>query len=78
MLQLAVKVFLNLGIIEYKPIQNCTVNLVGYHLSGLFDDELNKQNYLGGFGGYRNLAPSIGLNVSWQLGQTIHRTEERR
>jgi outer membrane receptor protein involved in Fe transport len=59
-------VFLNLGI-EYKPSDNCIVNLVGYHLLGLLDEDLNKQNYLGGRGGYRNLAPSIGLDISWMF-----------
>jgi TonB-dependent Receptor Plug Domain len=59
-------VFLNLGL-EYKLKDTATINLVGYHLLGLIDEDLNKQNYLGGFGGYRNLAPSIGLNTSWEF-----------
>lgn len=57
-------VFLNLGI-ECKPSKHYTINLIGYHLLGLIDKDLNKQNYLGGFGGYRNLAPSIGIDISW-------------
>jgi hypothetical protein len=50
---------------EYKPTENITANLNGYHLLGLFDEDLNKLNYIGGYGGYRNLPPSIGLDVNW-------------
>ncbi|HIF51214.1 MAG TPA: hypothetical protein EYQ42_06795 [Thiotrichaceae bacterium] len=35
-------VFLNLGL-EYKPSDKVTLNLVGYHLLGLIDKDLNKQ-----------------------------------
>ena len=56
--------FLNLGI-EYRPDKNISISLAGYHLLGLLDKDLNKQNYIGGWGGYRNSAPSIGLNARW-------------
>ena len=56
--------FLNLGI-EFQPDQNITFNLVGHNLLGHIDEDLNKQNYIGGWGGYRISAPSIGLAVRW-------------
>ncbi|MGL1937034.1 MAG: TonB-dependent receptor [Fibrobacterales bacterium] len=59
-------IFLNLGV-AYMPINKLTFNLIGYHLLGLIDENLNKQIYLGGFGGYRNLAPSIGLDAQWEF-----------
>jgi outer membrane receptor protein involved in Fe transport len=59
-------VFLNMGV-AFKPINKLTINLIGYHLLGLFDEDLNKQNYLGGYGGYRNLSPSIGLDAQWEF-----------
>lgn len=56
-------VFLSMGV-KYSYSKNSDIQLSGHHLLGLFDDDLNKQNYLGGYGGYRNLAPSVSLNLN--------------
>lgn len=58
--------YLNLGI-EFKPTNNCTINLVGNNLLGLLAEDLNKVNYIGGFGGHRIQAPSVGLSVKWSF-----------
>ncbi|MFL0811014.1 MAG: TonB-dependent receptor [Agarilytica sp.] len=59
-------VFLNLGL-EYKRGERYTVNLNGYHLLGLFNEDLNKVNFIGGYGDYRNTAPSIGLDLTMKF-----------
>lgn len=59
-------VFLNLGL-EYKRGERYAINLNGYHLLGLIDEDLNKVNFLGGYGDYRNTAPSIGLDFTMKF-----------
>lgn len=53
-------VYLNLGL-EYKYDKSTKIYLHGYNLLGIFDRNLNKQNYYGSYGDYRTLAPSVGI-----------------
>ena len=58
--------YLNLGV-KYQPNERIIWRLDGYNLLGIFDKDLNKRNYLDGFGMYRSHASSAGITLEYKL-----------
>ncbi|MCM8534478.1 MAG: TonB-dependent receptor plug domain-containing protein [Lentisphaeraceae bacterium] len=56
-------VFLNLGF-KYKLSEKTILNVTGYNLLGLFDEDLNKRNYYGSFGDYRSESAAVAFSLT--------------
>lgn len=58
--------YLNLGL-QYKASKDLTIGVYGYYLLGIFDRDLNKSNYFGGTGGYRDYAPAVSVSLTYKF-----------
>ncbi len=59
-------VYWNLGA-EYRPTPRLRLRLDGYNLAGLFDEELNKRNYILRVSDYRSEATALALTVAYRF-----------
>ena len=53
----------------YKPINNCTIQLTGHYILGLFDNNLNKRNYFADTSGasYINQSKTVSLLLKYKF-----------
>jgi outer membrane cobalamin receptor len=60
--------YLDLGL-QYKPSEDLIINLTGYNLLGVFNEDFNKRNYVQVVGGgdFRSHAPAIGISLLYKF-----------
>lgn len=58
--------YLNLGL-QYQPNKDLTFRIDGYNLLGVFDEDLNKRNYIGENGTFRSHAPAAAVTMTYRF-----------